>query len=779
MSQAPENSTPESRASEFHVAKAGHTVPTAAHHAAMARRLLARIRDVMAGSGAAQSRLDKIVTLIAAEMGADVCSCYVMRAGEVLELFATLGLNPSAVHKTRLRVGEGLVGDIAAHARPVALANAQNHPNFAYRPETGEDPFHSLMGVPIMRASRVRGVLVIQHKDRRDYAEEEVEMLQTVAMIVAELVAAGELVNTQEISLAADSVLLPSRVVGISLNPGLAMGLAVLHRSQPTIRQLVADDPVVELQRFTGAVESLNTAIDDLLAMTEAAGGESRDIIETYKMFAADRGWLNRIREAINSGLTAEAAVQRVQTETQARMSQLGDPYIRERLLDFEDLTNRLLQHLSGKGTAAESATLPDDIVLVARSMGPAELLDYDRRRLRALIMEEGSPASHVAIVARALDIPVVAQCTDLLARVESLDPIIVDGDGGQVLVRPGEDAYESYSQSIELRVTRQRAFAELRDLPAVTANGVAVSLLLNCGLSIDLPHLEATGADGIGLYRTEIPFMVRSAYPNVAAQTELYARVLEIAAGRPVNFRTLDIGADKTLPYFTPQAQENPALGWRAIRIGLDRPAMLRQQLRALLRAACGQELRVMFPMVAEVAELVAARRILDLELARLDSGRAPAAVKVGVMIEVPSLLWQLPELLARVDFISVGSNDLMQYLFACDRGDAKLAGRFDPLSPPMLRVLRQLVQAADSAQVPLSVCGEMAGRPLEAMVLLGMGVRNLSMAPAAVGSIKTMLRSVDVTILAAYLDEALKGHVHSMRDMLRSFAYDHGVLL
>jgi len=757
-------------------------IPSGGLHAAMARRLLTRLRDVMAGSGSAQSRLDKIVTLIAAETGADVCSCYVMRAGEVLELFATRGLNQSAVHKTRLRVGEGLVGDIAAHARPVALANAQSHPNFAYRPETGEDPFQSLMGVPIMRGSRVRGVLVIQHKERRAYAEEEVETLQNIAMVVAELVAAGELASSQEILLSGDPVLLPSRLSGISLNPGLAIGRAVLHRPLPTIRQTVADNPALELQRFLAAIESLHSAINDLLAITANANGESRDIIETYKMFAADRGWLNRIREAIESGLTAEAAVQRVQNETRARMSQLTDAYLRERLLDFEDLTNRLLQHLAGKDTAAESGTLPDDIVLVARSLGPAELLDYDRRRLRALILEEGSPASHVAIIARALDIPVVAQCADLLTLVDPLDPIIVDGDSGQVLVRPGDDAQAAYTQSMALKSERKKLYAGLRDLPAVTADGVAVSLHLNCGMSIDLPYLESTGAKGIGLYRTEIPFMVRSTYPDVAAQVELYKRVLDVAAGRPVNFRTLDIGADKSLPYFAAEPQENPALGWRAIRMGLDRPAMLRQQLRAMLMAAEGRELRVMFPMVSEVAELMSLGHFLDLEIARLhrkgyDVDRA--AVKVGVMVEVPSLLWQLPELLARVDFISIGSNDLLQYLFACDRGDARMTGRFDSLSPPMLRVLRDLVRAADKAKIPLSVCGEMAGKPLEAMALLGLGVRNLSMAPSAIGAVKTMLRSLDLAGFSAYLEEAMEGHPHSLRPILNAFARDHGVVL
>ncbi|HYD31140.1 MAG TPA: phosphoenolpyruvate--protein phosphotransferase [Azospirillaceae bacterium] len=757
------------------IGAAGAHAPTVAIGAP--RRLLAHLRDIMAGSSAAQDRLDRIVGVIAVEMRADVCSCYVMRAGEVLELFSTFGLNPQAVHNTRLRVGEGIVGDIAAHARAVALANAQTHPNFAYRPETGEDPFQSLAGVPILRGGRVRGVLVIQHKERREYLDEEVETLQTVAMVVAELVASGELIDPKEISSVNDAGLLPARLGGISVNRGIAMGLAVLHRPQLTIRQMVAEDPEHELERLRHALAQMHSAIDDLLAAE--GSGEHRDILETYRMFAEDRGWLTRIREAINKGLTAEAAVQRVQNDTRARMGQISDAYIRERLLDLDDLTNRLLRHLSG--SAILIGELPEDTILVARSLGPAELLDYDRRRLRGLVLEEGSASSHVAIVARALDIPVVGQCIDVLSRIEPLDPLIVDGDHGQVFVRPAEDIQDAFFQSLQARKLKAKVYARIRGLPSITQDGAFVALHLNCGLLIDLPHLHDSGADGIGLYRTEIPFMVRSAYPDVKAQTELYAKVLEAAGGKPVVFRTLDVGADKPLPYFNTEEQENPALGWRAIRIGLDRPAMLRKQIRAILRAAAGRGVRIMFPMVAEVAEFIEARRILDMEVARLDSDgfTAPRDLKVGVMMEVPSLLWQLPALLPRIDFMSVGSNDLTQYLFASDRGNPRMADRYDPLSPSMLTVLKTLARACETADVPLSVCGEMAGRPVDAMALIGIGVRSLSMAAQSVGPVKTMLRSLHIGQLRGYLDGLLDRSDHSLRDKLRAFAKDHGVII
>ncbi len=745
------------------------------------RRLLSRLRDVMAGSGDGASRLDKIVHLIAAEMVTEVCSTYVMRPGDVLELFATVGLNPEAVHKTRLRVGEGLVGEVAATARSLAIANAPAHPNFAYRPETGEEAYHSLLGVPVLRGGRVRGVLVIQHRERRNYSEEDVETLQTVAMVVAELVAGQQLAASGEIAGDGAGGGLPSRIEGVSLNAGLAQGIAVLHRPQLTVREMVAEDPAAEQARLWQAVDAMHSSLDALLASTAHALADSQDILETYRMFAEDRGWLNRITDAIMTGLTAEAAVQRVQDDMRARIVHMTDPYLRERLADFEDLANRLLLHLAGKTSAAAAGTLPDDVVLVARSIGPAELLDYDQRRLRALVLEEGSAASHVAIVARALDIPVVGQCPDVLSRTEPLDPVIVDGDNGQIFIRPADDVQAVFIENAELRERRKREMAGLAKLPATSRDGVGVSLHINAGLLLDMPHLHDTGAEGVGLYRTEIPFMVRAAYPDVAVQTELYSRVLDQADGKPVVFRTLDVGGDKRLPYFADVPQENPALGWRAIRIGLDRPAMLRNQLRALLRASRGRPISVMFPMIAEVSELDAAVRLLELERARAEGNRfeAPKSLSVGVMIEVPSLLWQLPAVLSRVDFVSVGSNDLLQYLFASDRDNPKLAQRYDPLSPAFLNVLRDLIARCDEAGVPISVCGEMAGRPLEAMALVGLGLRRLSAAPVAIGGLKTMIRSLDVAAVTHYLELLCQGEQKSVRNSLKAFARDRGIVL
>jgi phosphotransferase system, enzyme I, PtsP len=746
------------------------------------RRLLRRLRDIMAGSGTPQERLDRIVRIVAAEMVAEVCSAYVMRAGEVLELFATEGLRSEAVHRTRLRIGEGLVGVIAATARPLTLADAQSHPDFAYRPETGEEIYHSLMGVPILRGGRVLGVLVVQNRSLRHYTEDEIEVLQTIAMVVAELAATGELVNPLEIAQSQGGGLLPVRLVGIRLNAGLAIGPAVLHEPRLLIRQVVAEDVDGELKRLRHGVAAMRSAVDELVATSRGLGiGEHRDVLETYRMFAADRGWVARIADAIRSGLTAEAAVQKVRDETRTRMMQVSDPYLRERLLDLEDLANRLQQHLSGRPPSAASADLPEDFILVARAMGPAELMDYAHRRIAGLVLEEGSPTSHVAIVARALDIPVVGRVDDAASRIEAGDIVVVDADHAQVLIRPSEDIHQSVAATVEARTRRRAIYDSLRSAASVTRDGIQIKLLLNAGLLIDLPQLRTTGAEGVGLFRTEIPFMVRDSFPDVEDQTEFYRCVFEQAEGSPVVFRTLDIGGDKVLPYLAHAIEDNPAMGWRAIRIGLDRPAMLRQQLRALIRAAGARPLFVKFPMIAEIAELQQARAIFDMELARAaKEGRVlPAAIKTGVMLEVPALLWQLPALCERVDFLSIGTNDLVQFLFACDRGNPRLADRYDPLSMPMLTLFREVIARTRDARVPLSMCGEMAGNPIEAMALIALGFRTLSMASTAIGPVKTMIRSLDATAVAGYLDEISSRPDHSLRPRLEAYARDHNIAL
>lgn len=750
--------------------------------ASVQRRLLARVRDIMAGGGAAQARLDRVVTVIATDLVAEVCSLYVRRAGDLLELFATQGLKPEAVHHTHLRVGEGLVGHIAATARPLALADAQNHPLFAYRPETGEEAFHSLMGVPVLRDGRVIGVIVVQNRTPRHYDDEEIEVLQTVAMVLAEVVAGGEVVSRDELAPVDGIQVKPIRIEGVCLNGGIGMGEAVLHQPRFIVETVVAEDPERERARLGRAVKEMHGALDALLSETDIAdGGEHRDVLETYRMIAEDAGWLSKIEEAVDSGLTAEAAVQRVQNDVRARLGAVSDPYLRERVHDFDDLANRLMQHLTGRKSAGRGADAPKHMILVARNMGPAELLDYDRANLRGLVLEEGSATAHVVIVAKALDIPVVGQARDVLDRLIEGEQVVVDGDNAQVFLRPGEDVVQAFMENLRASLERKAEYAALKDLPTVTADGAAIALHINAGLLVDMANLEKTGADGVGLYRTEVPFMVRSNFPKVAEQQTLYAKVLAQAEGKPVVFRTLDVGGDKMLPYWDGGHEENPAMGWRAIRLSLDRPAMLRQQLRALIRAAVetGQPLNVMFPMISEPSEFTDARALLNKELSReaaLGLGQ-PSAVRVGAMIEVPGLVFQLPALLAEADFVSVGSNDLVQFMFASDRGNPRVSGRYDPLSPAVLSMLRHVAEVCLASGKPVSLCGEMAGRPLEALALIGIGFRSLSMAPPAIGPVKTAIRQIGLKALADYVGGLISTPDHSLRKKLKAFALDHGV--
>jgi phosphotransferase system, enzyme I, PtsP len=742
------------------------------------RQLLRRLREVMAERESAQVRLDKVVVLIASNMVAEVCSLYLRRRDGSLELFATEGLNPEAVHNTHLKPGEGLVGLIAEQAEPMQFPDAQRHPAFSYRPETGEEVYHSFVGVPILRGGHTIGVLTVQNRTQRTYSDEEIEALQTTAMVLAEMIASGGLV-TDEVS-AEGRKEMAARFTGVAISEGVALGHVVLHEPRIVVTRLIAEDIELERRRLAQSIEELTGMIDQMMERGDMArAGEHREVMEAFRMFAHDHGWRRRLDEALMTGLTAEAAVQRVRNDTRARMLRMPDPHTRDRLHDIDDLSNRLLRLLSGGVGTAATGSLPQDAIVVARTMGPAELLDYDRQRLRGLVLEEGGAASHVAIVARALGIAALTQVKGALEAVEPGDAAIVDAEGGELHFRPTQEVVSAYADKVRFRARRQAQYAALRTVPSVTLDGERVGLHINAGLLFDLPHLDQSGADGIGLFRTELQFMISATFPRLEQQTRLYKAILDAAGDRPVVFRSLDVGGDKVLPYFRADKEENPAIGWRAIRMALDRPALFRTQVRALLRAASGRELRIMLPMIADISEFQAARALIDREVTILKRhGRPePKSLLVGSVIEVPALLWQLDRMLPLADFVSVGSNDLMQFLFAADRNNMRVAGRFDPLNPAALKALKGIVQTAGKHEVPLNLCGEMAGRPLEAMALIGLGFRSISMAPASVGPVKAMILSLDAGNLARRLDELLESKDTSVRDDLKQFAAEQGV--
>lgn len=736
------------------------------------RSLLRQIREALAGGGPVQVRLDMVVRIIATSMVAEVCSLYLRRASGDLELFATEGLSPEAVHVTRLRPGEGLVGETVRLGRPLNLPNASAHPAFSYREETGEDPFHAFLAAPLLRGGRAIGVLVVQNQVERTYAEEEVEDLQIIAMVLAEMVAGGDLLDEAELRDVELAPHKPERLKGAKFADGLAYGVAVLHEAPVAVMQLLSDDPVAEDRRLKAAIIALQSQIDQMLDGQQGLIGASYDVLETYRMFAHDRGWNRGLEEAVRSGLSAEAAVERVRSEHRARLGQARDPYLRERVHDLEDLNDRLLRHLSGDIQVVRE--LPENAILIARNLGPADLLEYDRTRLKGILLEEGSPASHAALIARALDIPCVGRLQGLRDRVSEGDPVVVDAETGEAWLRPRADVVTSLKARIEVRQQRKAAFAKLVDTPAFTRDGVKITLLMNAGLAVDLDILRETGAEGIGLFRTEFQFMVAEEMPRLDAQTALYERILDAADGMPVTFRTLDLGGDKLLPYMEAEREDNPALGWRAIRMGLDRPVLLRLQLRALIRAARGRQLRVMFPMVASVDELRAARGLVEQELAwaRRRGRPEPSRLDVGAMIEAPALIWHLDALLPMTDFVSIGTNDLMQYMFAADRSNPRVADRYDPLSPPMLRALRQVQEACATSGTPVSICGEMAGRPLEAFALIALGFDRLSMPPAGIGPVKKMVLSCDRGAAHRGVSALLQGASGSVRDEIMTLA-------
>lgn len=746
-----------------------------------ARTILTRLHEVMAARSNAQSKLNQVVGIIGECLDSEVCSIYLLRDG-ALELYATRGLKQEAVHVTRLGLGEGLVGTIADQIETLNLDEAAAHPDFSYRPETGEELFHSFAGVPIIRRERAVGVLCVQHADPRRYEEIEIETLQTVAMVLSELIANADLVDTAARTDAAAADQSAQRLSGQKLVDGMGAGIAVFHQPRITIEYTVAEDTEAERHRVYAAFDKMREQIDRMASQAEfGGGGEHEEVIETYKMFAYDEGWSRRINEAIDSGLTAEAAIERVQQRTRMRMRQIDDPLLRDRMHDLEDLSNRLIRIVSGQMGTAAQVGLRHDSILIARNLGPAELLEYDRRRLKGVVLEEGSLTAHVIIVARAMGVPVIGRVNDVRTSIREGDLLLLDTGAGTVQVRPTQAVQDAFDAKLDLSQKRRANLAALRDLPAVTKDGIPIELMINAGLREDIAALDLTGARGIGLFRTEFQFLVSATLPARERQQRLYRDVLDAAGDRPVIFRTVDIGGDKALPYMNTDTalEENPAMGWRALRLALEREGLLKVQARALMEAAAGRTLNVMFPMVSEPWEYEAARDLFIKQRAWLASHnkKLPVAIRYGAMLEVPGLLETLDLMLPHLDFLSVGTNDLTQFLFAADRAHPRLAERYDWLSPTVMRYLARVVRTVAGSKVALGVCGEMGGRPLEAMALLGVGIERLSITPAGVAPVKAMIRSLDLGQLRADIGAILAQPALHPRGQYLDWAKAHQV--
>ena len=726
------------------------------------RKLLKRLRDSLAIPGKGQDRLDRITHLIADSMGTEVCSIYLFRDEMTLELCATEGLKKESVHQTRLKLGEGLVGRVARTANPVNTGNAPAEKGFRFMPETGEEVFSSFLGVPIQRVGEKLGVLVVQSSAAREFSEDEVYALEVVAMVLAEMTELGAFVGDGDAFGALHKQ--PVMFRGSTGQEGAAEGHVWLHEARVVVTNPVADDPLTEIERIRAAVGELRVSVDDLMSAA-SLDKEQKQVLEAYRMFAHSRGWLRRMEEGIQRGLSAEAAVEKEQSATRARLEQVPDAYLRDRLHDLDDLSNRLLRILTGQGSDT-GAAMPENPVLIARNIGPAELLDYGRK-LRGVVLEEGSVGSHAAVVARALAIPLVIHASRITTEALNGDHIMVDGDQGIVHLRPDETVARAFRDKIAMLAKAQERYASLRDLPALSKCGTLTSLQMNAGLMADLPSMESSGADGVGLFRTELQFLVRNKMPKRDELAKLYARVIDAAGGRRVAFRTLDIGSDKVLPYMKPQDEPNPAMGWRAIRVGLDKPGVLRMQVQALIRASGARPLSVMFPFISEFGEFTTARdhllRERDREAAM--GHPVPETLEIGAMLETPSLAFAPKAFFELADFISIGGNDLKQFFFAADRENERVRRRYDTLNLSFLTFVGKIVGRCAETGTSLSFCGEDAGRPVEAMCLAALGLRNLSMRPASVGPVKALLRRVDLTEVRGVIDAARAAGAESVR--------------
>jgi phosphotransferase system, enzyme I, PtsP len=745
--------------------------------AASSRKILLSLHDVMASRNNAQAKLNTVVDVIGKGLDSEVCSIYLLREG-FLELFATKGLAQEAVHVTRLAIGEGLVGTIAKDVDTLNLAEATAHPDFSYRPETGEEKFHSFAGVPIVRRERAVGVLCVQHVEPRRYEEVEIETLQTVAMVLSELINNAGLVDEEETGALSALHSGPQRLTGLTLVKGLASGVAVFHQPRVTIEHVMAEDVEAERQRVYLAFDKMRDQIERMTSQAEfGVGGEHEEVLETYRMFAYDEGWARRINEAIDAGLTAEAAIERVQQRTRMRMRQIDDPLLADRMHDLEDLSNRLLRIVSGQLGTAASQGLRGDAILIARNLGPAELLEYDRRRLKGVILEEGSLTAHVVIVARAMGVPVLGRVRNLRGLIREGDHLLLDADQGTADVRPAPPLVEAFEARFAKSRERQAGYAALRDVEPFSRDGTRITVMINAGLRDDMPNLSLTGADGVGLFRTEFQFLVSATLPQRERQTRLYRDVLEAAGDKPVVFRTVDIGGDKILPYLRHvggDGEENPAMGWRALRVALDRDGLLKVQARSLIEAAAGRTLNVMFPMVSEPWEFDAARAVFEgqFQFLKKQKKHLPDAIRYGAMLEVPALAEQLDLLAPKVSFLSIGTNDLTQFLFAADRANPRLAERYDWLSPSIMRFLKRILNNVAGHSIDVTVCGEMGGRQLEALALIGLGIRRLSITPAAVGPIKELVRRIDVTEIGDAMNGWLASPPPNMRQALIDWA-------
>ena len=731
--------------------------------------LLQTIQQMMQNNFSVEQKLENTMHAIAEFFGADFAASYISIDENYLTLFSKFG--PFNISEDKnFRFGEGFVGEVAKTGQILSTQNGD---------ETGDGFPKFMMGAPLFRWDQVSGVFLVGYGAKHDFSDKEAQNLKTVAMFLTTVFSSEEISAHKRRLAKISGFSLKDRLKGIAVSKGYAIGPALVHHRNRELAQIFSADVDSELALLEKARTDMINNMTQGFAKNNFTNGEHAEIMQTYLLLAQDKGWYKKLQSYVKTGLTAEAAVEKAYEDMSQKMSLSADIYLKERLDDLRDISDRLRLFLNG--SAGANYKTSDDIVLVAQSMGAADLMDYDYTKIRALVLEEGTATMHVAIVAKALNIPLVAKVKGLFRNIKNGTLLAVDGNEGFVYVSPNEKIQATFEENQQKQKRWRDALLSEAGKKAKTLDKVNISLNLNIGLDLDTEYIKLSNCDGIGLYRTEMAFMSSGKLPTVKRQVTIYQKLLDLAKGKRVVFRSLDVGSDKLLPYWGELKEENPAIGWRSIRITLDRRSLLREQMKAFLKASAGRSLDVMFPMISSLAEFVEAKETLLLEYEKQKQNNQPLPTKlnVGLMIEVPSVLFELDEILNEADFISVGTNDLAQFIFACDRTNARLLDRYDVLSAPFLKVMRHIAQKANAHGVDLSVCGEMAGNPVEVMALIGLGYRKFSMAGSSFALVKKMVRTINTQEITDYIESILGSRKKTLRPQLVAYAHDHAIAI
>ncbi len=713
--------------------------------------------------------LNNIVALVARRMMSEVCSIYLLEEdGRTLRLRASKGLSRKAIGRVTLKTGEGLTGLAAEERRVISIQEPHIHPRYRYFKETGEERFHSFLGIPLFDRKTPIGVIVIQTKETRQFSSEEISALSTIAFQISSIVINARLLDSirqkeaesnrfaRELEKTRRSLQNgtgPAQARETSLRgevvyPGVVTGPAHILDERLGFSDILDETEVEipeELRRWENALEKtriqtifLEKRIADRLGQNDAA------IFHTHLMILEDRSFLDKVRLEIGKGLHASHAVKRVVEEYIMAFGRMDDPYLSERAADMEDIGRRLLAHLAGQENHLLDLKVPG--ILVAREILPSDMAALDHEQIRGIVTEAGEANSHAVIMAKSMGIPALVGVRGALGMISPEEEIILDANSGFLYIAPPQSVREEYRRLEEDRGRELHRLEEFRDLPALTRDGVRITLRANVGLVSDIDVALRNGAEGVGLYRTEFPYMARRSFPDREEQYQLYRRMVEGFGNRPVTIRTLDIGGDKSLPYFRPPSEPNPFMGWRSVRVSLDNRDIFRTQIEAILMAGIHGPVRLLFPMISSLEEIRACKSIVDEARSVLSREKIPFGERIplGVMIEVPAAVRIASQLTREVDFFALGTNDLIQYMLAADRNNPLVEKYYDPLHPAVLQVIREISQLASKEKIGLCLCGEMAADPGYLLVLLGLGIREFSIPAPFIPRIKSFLNKI-----------------------------------